>query len=69
MYMVTGNYQNCKRAHALIVKMKNWSGRERAFMLQCFFLTSDSYTVAMRRFCNHYNIPNNDTKYNYIPGR
>lgn len=36
--------------------MERWSGVHRAFMIEAYFKSNDSYTIARRRFCANFNI-------------
>lgn len=36
--------------------MSQWTGEQRAFEIEAYFKANDSWAVARRRFCSHYNI-------------
>ncbi|KAL0830483.1 hypothetical protein ABMA28_002646 [Loxostege sticticalis] len=36
--------------------MSQWSGEHRAFAIEAFFKSHDSYVLARRQFCSHFNI-------------
>lgn len=38
------------------VTMSQWSSEHRAFAIEAFFMSDDSYVIARRQFCSHFDI-------------